>query len=67
MVDQSDDQRGRLEEALLVRRWRRRQFMQLGFGLRDAQRLTTATVDLEQMRRLVASGCPLDTASRILL
>jgi hypothetical protein len=55
------------EQALLVRRWRRGQFMRLGFGLKDAQRLTTEAVDLGEMRRLVASGCPLDTAQRILL
>jgi hypothetical protein len=55
------------EQALLVRRWRRAQFMRLGFGLKDAQRLTTEAVDLGEMRRLVSSGCPLDTARRILL
>lgn len=49
-----------------MRRWRRRQFMNLGFGLRDAQLLTVADVDLSDMRRLVASGCPLETARRIL-
>lgn len=55
------------EEALRVRRWRRTQFMRMGFGLREAQRLTTEAVDLGAMRRLVASGCPLETARRILL
>jgi hypothetical protein len=59
--------RSREDEALLVRRWRRRQFMRLGFGLKDAQRLTVEHVDLGDMRRLIASGCPLDTARRILL
>ena len=55
------------EEEVLVRRWRRGQFMKMGFSLRDAQRLTAAPVDLADMRRLVASGCPLPTAQRILL
>jgi hypothetical protein len=55
------------EEALLVRRWRRSQFMRMGFGLRDAQRLTSEAVDLGEMRRLVGAGCPLETARRILL
>lgn len=54
------------EETLRVRHWRRRQFMSLGFGLRDAQRLTAADVDLSDMRRLIASGCPPETARRIL-
>jgi hypothetical protein len=55
------------EELLLVRRWRRAQFMRMGFGLRDAQRLTSQAVDVADMRRLVAEGCPLETAQRILL
>ena len=55
------------EELLLVRRWRRAQFMRLGFGLRDAQRLTGEAVDVTEMRRLVSAGCPLETARRILL
>jgi hypothetical protein len=55
------------QEEILVRRWRRAQFMRMGFTLRDAQRLTAAPVDLAEMRRLVAAGCPLSTAQRILL
>jgi hypothetical protein len=55
------------DEASLVRRWRRRQFMAMGFGLKEAQRLTLAPVDIADMRRLVTSGCPPDTARRILL
>jgi hypothetical protein len=55
------------QEVLLIRRWRRAQFMRMGFGLRDAQRLTVEPVDLGEMRRLVNSGCPLEIARRILL
>ena len=55
------------EEVLLVRRWRRAQFMRMGFGLRDAQHLTGEAVDVADMRRLVSAGCPLETARRILL
>jgi hypothetical protein len=54
-------------EEMLVRRWRRRQFLELGFSLRQAQRLTHAPVDLGDTRRLIAAGCPHETAQRILL
>lgn len=54
-------------ERLAVHRWRRREFMRLGFGLRDADRLGMTDVDLGDMRRLIGSGCPPETARRILL
>jgi hypothetical protein len=62
--EQSHD---RTAEEVLVRTWRRRQFLALGFSLRQAQRLTKAPVDLGDMRRLIAAGCPHETAQRILL
>lgn len=64
-VDQ--DERELTEEEVGVRRWRRAQFMSLGFSLRDAQRLTFEPVDLGEMRKLIAAGCPHETAQRILL
>lgn len=57
----------RTAEEVLVRTWRRRQFLALGFSLRQAQRLTRAPVDLGETRRLIALGCPPETAQRILL
>jgi hypothetical protein len=54
-------------EAAHVRRWRRSQFLNMGFSLHDAQRLTNAQVDLAEMRTLLASGCPRETAKLILL
>jgi hypothetical protein len=56
-----------LPEATRVRRWRRSQFIALGFSPTEASLLTKAAVDLGEMRRLVASGCPLETARRIVL
>jgi hypothetical protein len=53
-------------EEIRVRRWRRSQFMSLGFSLREAQLLTVEPVDLGQMRKLISSGCPPQTARRIL-
>jgi hypothetical protein len=59
--------RNGLPEATQVRRWRRSQFIALGFTPTEASLLTKASVDLGDVRRLVASGCPLDIARRIVL
>jgi hypothetical protein len=58
---------GRPDEDALVRRWRREQFLAMGFAPVEARRLTTRAVDLGDMRRLLAAGCPPETARRILL
>jgi hypothetical protein len=50
-----------------VRRWRRAQFLALGFTPKEAEALTKAPVDLGLVRNLVASGCPLETVRRIVL
>ena len=49
------------------RHWRLDQFVAMGFDSEQAAELADAPVDLEQARRLIALGCPLETASRILL
>jgi hypothetical protein len=54
-------------ESVRVRRWRRDQFYDLGFPLADARALAAAPVDLGDTRRLIAAGCPVRTALRILL
>jgi hypothetical protein len=56
-----------LPEATRVRRWRRSQFIALGFTPTEASLLTKAAVDLGEVRRLVAAGCPLEVARRIVL
>ncbi|MET1009348.1 MAG: hypothetical protein ABWY96_04750 [Gaiellaceae bacterium] len=56
-----------LPEETRVRRWRRSQFIALGFSANDASALTKAPVDLADVRRLVAAGCPHDVARRIVL
>ena len=50
-----------------MRRWRRSQFIALGFSANDASALTKAPVDLAEVRRLVTAGCPHDVARRIVL
>jgi hypothetical protein len=54
-------------ERLQVRRWRFEQFIELGFSESASAALATAHVDLSLVRRMVAAGCPLETASRIVL
>ena len=52
--DTEQREQGRRDEERIVRRWRREQFVALGFSP-------------VEMRRLVTAGCPLDTARRILV
>jgi len=50
-----------------VARWRLEQFDSLGFDVVEAALLADSGVDLHRARQLVAAGCPLRTAARILL
>jgi hypothetical protein len=51
-----------------TRVWRLDQFTRLGFDSAGARLMADDTeVDLAQARRLIALGCPLETAVRILL
>jgi hypothetical protein len=54
-------------ERLQVRRWRFEQFIELGFTESASATLAEAHVDLSLVRRMVAAGCPPETASRIVL
>ncbi|HXV34444.1 MAG TPA: hypothetical protein VD769_10585 [Gaiellaceae bacterium] len=67
MGERAETRRSSLAEATRVRRWRRSQLLALGFSASAASELTKAPVDLGEVRRLVASGCPHETARRILL
>jgi hypothetical protein len=53
------------EERVL--RWRLNQFLELGFDLVSGALMASSPADLGMARRLVACGCPRDTAVRILL
>lgn len=56
------------DEMQKTRVWRLNQLVSLGFDLPRAAIMADDTrVDLAQARKLVALGCPLETASRILL
>jgi hypothetical protein len=67
MGDRVEVRRSGLPEATQVRRWRRSQFLALGFSVSDASALTKAPVDLGEVRRLVAAGCPHEVVRRIVL
>ena len=56
------------EQLRRMRVWRLDQFTGLGFdSARAALMADDVQFDLDQARRLVALGCPLETAARILL
>jgi hypothetical protein len=67
MRESAEQERPVLSEEARIRRWRRAQFLALGFTLREAQALTKAPVDLGQVRTLIGAGCPPETARRIVL
>jgi hypothetical protein len=67
MGDRVEVKRSGLPEATRVRRWRRSQLLALGFSASDASELTKAPVDLGEVRRLVAAGCPHEVVRRIVL
>jgi hypothetical protein len=54
------------DERLRVRRWRRDQFMGLGFTLSDAAALARSAADLHEARKLIACGCTHPMAFRIM-
>lgn len=58
----------RREQLCSTRVWRLEQLTGLGFDPARATLMAdNAQVDLAQARRLIALGCPLETAARILL
>lgn len=62
-----EKRRKALPEETVVKRWRRKQFLALGFTPREAEVLTRAPVDVSLVRKLVAADCPLETVRRIVL
>jgi hypothetical protein len=54
------------DERLLIRHWRREQFMELGFTLSDAAALAKSPADLSDARKLIAAGCAHPLAFRII-
>ena len=65
LVEQDAD--GESDEEQAIRRWRFDQFVHLGFDYVTSAMLADARVDLNEVRKLIALGCPCETASRIVL
>jgi hypothetical protein len=62
----TDDTGGALLDEELERlRWRTRRLTALGYDLPQAVLLAGSTVDIRELERLIAGGCPLGTAVRI--
>jgi len=58
----------RVPEERCVELWRFEQLLQAGYDCRAASRLASRTyVDLHSATELLTSGCPVETALRILL
>ena len=55
------------EEAIRVTDWRVERFLELGFTTRQARLLAVAEADWHGAFRLLAAGCDLDTAFRLLV
>ncbi|MFL5395734.1 MAG: hypothetical protein ACJ79G_23115 [Myxococcales bacterium] len=53
------------DERLRVRRWRREQFVELGFTSSEAVALAKSAADVHETRKLVESGCNHGLAFRL--
>jgi hypothetical protein len=53
------------DERLRVRRWRREQFLVLGFTSSDAVALARSAADVHETRKLLQSGCKHGLAFRL--
>jgi hypothetical protein len=64
-LDTRDIEWRRLDDDLEVARWRTDRLLALGYELRDAASLALSHVDIHVLERLIAAGCPPQTAIRI--
>ena len=63
--DRTGAERRRLDEVLAVVDWRVTRLRALGYGVRDAAHLALTPIDVHDLERLIAKGCPPETAVRI--
>jgi hypothetical protein len=64
-LDLRDADWARLDDELEITRWRTERLLALGFSLREAAFLALTEVDVHELERLIAAGCPRETAVRI--
>lgn len=55
------------DERAKVLRWRYREARQAGFSIVEASLFADSDVDIEQLRKLVKGGCPVETIRLIVL
>jgi hypothetical protein len=64
-LDLRDADWARLDDELEITRWRTERLLALGFSLRKSAFLALTEVDVHELERLIAAGCPRETAVRI--
>jgi hypothetical protein len=60
-----DSEWRRLDDDLTLVAWRTERLLALGYELREAAFLAIARIDIHELERLIAKGCPHATAVRI--
>jgi hypothetical protein len=60
-----DSEWRRLDDDLTLVAWRTERLLALGYELREAAFLAIAQIDIHELERLIAKGCPPATAVRI--
>jgi hypothetical protein len=56
---------GKIDDELMVVRWRTERLVALGYDPHDARLLAISQVDVHELERLIGKGCPPATAVRI--
>ena len=64
-LDHLESEWRRLDDDLAIVGWRTERLLALGYELREAAFLALSQVDVHELERLIASGCPPATAVRI--
>jgi hypothetical protein len=59
------DTRCRLDEEVSLLCWRSQRLRNLGYGVCQSARLASTGIDVHELERLIAKGCPHNTAVRI--
>jgi hypothetical protein len=60
-----DDERYDVDDELRLLRWRTERLRALGYEFPRTVLLACSAVDIHELERLIARGCPLGTAVRI--
>jgi hypothetical protein len=53
------------DDEISVFFWRSLQLRRLGYGVPESEHLASSRIDIHELERLIANGCPHNTAVRI--